>query len=41
MKLSHVGSYTFGGSLGHIAAIDASPTASTESKPSSYNKKKK
>lgn len=41
MKLQHVGSYTFGGSLGHIAAIDASPTASVESKPSSYKKKKK
>lgn len=38
MQLQHMGSYTFGGSLGHIAAIDASPTASESSKPKSYKK---
>jgi hypothetical protein len=36
MQLQHMGSYTFGGSLGHIAAIDASPTASAQSKPGTY-----
>lgn len=38
MKLKHVGSYTFGGSLGHIASINASPTASNSSR---VKKKKK
>lgn len=40
MRLKHVGSYTFGGSLGHIAAIDASPTASKQSNAKNYPKKK-
>lgn len=31
MRLKHVGSYTFGGSLAHIAAIQASPTATSQS----------
>jgi hypothetical protein len=38
MKLQHTGSYTFGGSLGHIAAIDASPTASAQSNQKNYKK---
>lgn len=38
MKLKHVGSYTFGGSLGHIAAIGASPTASKQSNAKTYKK---
>jgi hypothetical protein len=38
MQLQHVGTYTFAGSLGHIASIDASPTASEDSKPKTYNK---
>jgi hypothetical protein len=36
MKLSHVGSYTFGGSLAALAAIAASPTASAESNSKNY-----
>lgn len=36
MTLSHTGTYTFGGSLADIASIDASPTASDESKESHY-----
>lgn len=38
MKLAHVGSYTFSGSLGHIAAIDASPTASKDSNSKNFKK---
>lgn len=38
MKLKHVGSYTFGGSLSHIAAIGASPTASEQSNAKNYKK---
>ena len=36
MKLRHVGTYTFGGSLQAMAAIQASPTASTESNKKNY-----
>jgi hypothetical protein len=36
MQLSHVGSYTFGGSLAAMAAIQASPTASKESNKKNY-----
>lgn len=36
MKLQHVGSYTFGGSLSAMAAIEASPTASEESNEKNY-----
>jgi len=38
MQLQHMGSYTFSGSLAHIASIDASPTASESSKPNTYKK---
>lgn len=38
MKLQHTGSYTFGGSLGHIAAINASPTATAKSNVKNYRK---
>lgn len=37
MQLKHVGNYTFGGSLGAMAAIKASPTASKESNKKHYN----
>ena len=36
MKLKHMGSYTFGGSLAALAAIAASPTASSESNSKNY-----
>jgi hypothetical protein len=36
MKLKHMGSYTFGGSLAALAAIAASPTASAESNSKNY-----
>jgi hypothetical protein len=36
MKLRHVGSYTFGGSLAHMAAIQASPTANKQSNRKNY-----
>lgn len=36
MQLQHVGSYTFGGSLSAMAAIEASPTASAESNAKNY-----
>lgn len=36
MQLKHVGSYTFGGSLKALAAINASPTASAESNQKNY-----
>lgn len=36
MKLKHVGSYIFGGSIGAMAAIKASPTASKESNKKHY-----
>jgi hypothetical protein len=36
MQLQHVGSYTFGGSLSAMAAIEASPTASAESNVKNY-----
>jgi len=39
MQLYHVGSYIFGGSLGAMAAIQASPTASAESNKKHYMKK--
>lgn len=38
MQLTHVGSYHFKGSIPHLAMIDASPTASEESRPSHYSK---
>lgn len=38
MKLQHIGSYTFSGSLAHIATIGASPTASEESNVKNYKK---
>jgi len=38
MKLKHMGSYNFGGSIGAMAAIQASPTASAESNPKFYKK---
>lgn len=41
MELQHVGSYIFRGSMGAIAAIGASPTASKESNSKTYKKKKK
>lgn len=36
MKLKHVGNYTFGGSMGAMAAIQASPTANKESNAKKY-----
>lgn len=39
MRLVHIGSYAFGGSLSAIAAIDASPTSSKGSNPKDYIKK--
>ena len=36
MQLKHVGSYIFGGSIGAMAAIQASPTASKESNKKHY-----
>ena len=36
MKVKHIGSYTFGGSLAALAAIAASPTASVESNSKNY-----
>lgn len=36
MQLKHVGSYIFGGSIGAMAAIQASPTASAESNKKHY-----
>lgn len=36
MRLQHVGTYTFGGSLSAMAAIQASPTASAESNEKNY-----
>lgn len=36
IQLKHVGTYTFGGSLGAMAAIQASPTASKESNKKTY-----
>ena len=36
MKLKHIGSYTFSGSLAHIAAVGASPTAGKESNEKNY-----
>ena len=36
MELKHMGSYIFGGSLGAMAAIQASPTASDESNKKYY-----
>lgn len=36
MQLKHVGTYTFGGSLQALAAIQASPTASSESNSKNY-----
>ena len=41
MDLQHVGSYIFRGSMGAIAAIGATPTASKSSNEKSYSKKKK
>lgn len=41
MELQHVGNYIFRGSMGAIAAIGASPTASKESNSKTYKKKKK
>jgi len=38
MRLKHIGSYTFSGSLGHIAAVGASPTATKESNEKNYKK---
>ena len=38
MKLKHVGAYTFGGSLGHIAQIGASPTADKQSNAKNFKK---
>lgn len=38
MKLNHIGSYIFGGSLSAMAAIQASPTASKESNEKFYKK---
>lgn len=40
MQMKHVGSYVFGGTLGAMAAIQASPTASAESNQKHYKKKK-
>ena len=37
MQLKHVGSYIFGGSIGAMAAIQASPTASKESNKKHYD----
>lgn len=39
MQLKHVGSYIFGGSMGAMAAIKASPTASAQSNKKHYEKK--
>jgi hypothetical protein len=36
MSLKHVGTFTFGGSLGHLAKIDASPTSSRASNKKNY-----
>lgn len=36
MELKHTGTYTFGGSMAALAAINASPTASDESKQKNY-----
>lgn len=36
MNLTHMGSYNFSGSIGAMAAIQASPTASAESNPKFY-----
>lgn len=36
MRLKHVGSYTFGGSIAHMAAIQASPTSTKESNRKNY-----
>lgn len=41
MQLKHVGSYIFGGSIGAMAAIQASPTASKESNRKYYADRKK
>ena len=41
MELSHLGSYTYRGSMGAIASLGASPTASKESNRKHYNKPKK
>lgn len=41
MQLRHVGSYIFGGSLSAMAAISASPTASSDSNQKSYKRKDK
>jgi hypothetical protein len=38
MQLSHMGTFIFKGSLPHLAAIDASPTATDESRKSYYDK---
>lgn len=38
MELTHIGTYHFKGSLGHLASIGASPTATEESKTSHYTK---
>jgi len=36
VKLKHIGMYVYGGSMGAIAAINASPTSSKESKKKNY-----
>lgn len=41
MELQHVGSYIFRGSLGAVASLGMSMTASKESNPKSYKNKKK
>jgi len=41
MELQHVGNYIFRGSMGAIAAIGASPTATKKSNSKNYQKKKK
>lgn len=40
MQLKHIGTYTFGGSIGAMAAIQASPTADSSSSKHKYGKKK-
>lgn len=40
MNLQHVGSYIFRGSMSTLAGLDVSPTATKESNPKHYNKKK-
>ena len=40
MQLRHMGSYTFGGSISAMAAIQASPTATAESNPKFYRESK-